>query len=118
MLDAVEEVDKENQHRKRDDKTGNRQQEMRGIKSKRRVVIHNAAAHTPEPDHHHTHGQHKERGRHQPEVDLAPEFIHAPAGSLREPVIDGGEEWEDKPTKNRIVKVTDNPVGVMKMQIQ
>ena len=54
ILDAVEEIDKEDQHGKCDEESGNRHQEMREIEPKRRIVIHDAAAHASKTDHHHT----------------------------------------------------------------
>src|SRR5512133_1619513 len=112
MLHAVEEVDEEDEHRDKDQVTGDCQDKMARIKTERRIIIHNAAAHAKQTDTHHAKGQNQERGRHQPEVYFAPEFVHAATGSFREPVIQSRKEREDKSAKDRIVEVTDDEVGI------
>src|SRR5215213_1765957 len=88
------------------------------IKSKSRIIIYNTAAHSFKTHHHHTKGQHQEGWRHQPKVNLAPEFIHSATRRFGKPIIDRGKEREDKSTENRIVEVTNDPIGVMKMEVK
>src|SRR5687768_3946193 len=91
---------------------------MAAFNAKRRIIVHDAAAHPAQTNGHHTEGQHKERRGHQPEVHLSPELAHAAAGCFGEPIINRGEEREDKAAKDRIVKMSDNEVSVMQMKIE
>src|SRR5688572_6265750 len=106
MLDAVEEIDNENQHGKRNEVTANRHDELGKVKPKRRIIIDNTAAHPSETNYHHSQSQDEERWRHHPEMDLAPEFIHTTACGFGKPVIDGSKKRKDEAAKNRIVKMT------------
>src|SRR5215216_3303604 len=82
-----------------------------------RVIVCDAAAHTNETDAHHTEGQYEERGGHHPEMDLAPEFVHAATGRFRVPVIQRGKEREDKAAEDRVMEVTDHKIRIGQVQV-
>src|SRR5688572_3033161 len=118
MLQTTEEVDEENQNRDADQESRNGHDQMRGIKTKRRIIIHDSAAHPAQTNHHHTEGQHKERGSHKPEVHFAPEFAHTATGGFGIPVIDCSKKREYKATENRIVEVANYPISIMQVEIK
>src|SRR5690349_9177255 len=99
MFDAIDEVDEENQHGKCNQVATNRHDELNQVKPQCRIIIDNATAHTSESNHHHSQSQDKEGGCHHPEMDLAPEFIHATACGFGKPIIDGSKERKDKTAK-------------------
>src|SRR6266498_108557 len=117
MLHAVEEVDEENEYGEKDQEASDGQDQVRAVKPKRRIIIHDAAAHTEQTNAHHAKGQDKERGCHDPEVHLAPELVHAATGRFREPVIQRRKEREDESAEDRIVEVTYDEVSISQMQV-
>ena len=52
-----------------------------------------------------------------PEVDLAERLVHLPPGHLREPVVDAGEQREDRPRRDDVVEVADDVVGVVQVDV-
>src|SRR5688500_15554695 len=55
--------------------------------------------------------------RDQSEMKFTKRLIHAAASGFGEPVIQRCEEWKTKATKDRIVEVTHDEIGIMQMQI-
>ena len=53
----------------------------------------------------------------EPEVDLAERLVHLPPGRLREPVVDPGEQREDRPRRHHVVEVGDHVVGVVQVDV-
>ena len=51
------------------------------------------------------------------EVHQAEPFVEPPAGDLREPVIDGGEEREHRARRHQVVEVADDVVGVVQDEV-
>src|SRR3546814_15961638 len=52
-----------------------------------------------------------------PEMQLAQELAVHPARHLREPVIEAGEEREDRAQRQHIVEVRDDIIGVVQVRI-
>jgi len=58
----------------------------------------------------------KERRGHQPKMILP--RVHSCGGQLLwEPIVYGPEEWKYEAAKDRIVKMTNDPIGVLQVQI-
>src|SRR6185503_707649 len=96
----------------------NGQYEMCRVKTQGRIIIHYATAHAKQANPHHPKSQHQERGRHQPEMHLAPKLAHAATGRFGIPVIDRCKEREDETTEDRIVEMPDNEICIMQMQVK
>ena len=56
--------------------------------------------------------RHVEADEHQPEVHLAQPLVQHPAGQLREPVVDAGEDAEHAAAEEHVVEVRDHEVRV------
>ena len=55
-----------------------------------------------------------ERG---PEMDLAPEVVHLSPGRFREPIIDAGEDREDRSRRHDVMEMRDHVIGVVQVKI-
>ena len=53
----------------------------------------------------------------RPEVELAERLVHLAAGGLREPVVDAGEQREDRARRHHVVEVADHVVGVVQVDV-
>src|SRR5262249_39297905 len=54
----------------------------------------------------------------QPEMPAAERLVEHPAGGLGEPVIDAGEQREQQPAEQDVVKVRDDEVGVAQLPVE
>ena len=50
-------------------------------------------------------------------MQLAEVLVHLPAGRLREPVVDAGEEREERARRHDVVEVADHVVGVVQVDV-
>src|SRR5689334_15221551 len=91
---------------------------MGRVKTQRRVIICDSAAHSQQSNVHHAKGQGQKRGSHQPEVHFSPKLVHAPARSLRVPKINRREEREYESAKDRVMEVPHDPISIMQMQVK
>ena len=78
----------------------------------RRVGV-DAARHAVQPEHVHREEREVEAEQHQPEVKLADLLAQHRPDHLREPVVDAGEEAEDRAAEEHVVEVRDDEVGVV-----
>ena len=53
----------------------------------------------------------------RPEMHLAPELVHHPAGRFREPIINPGEEREDRSRRDDVMEMRDHVIGVVQVKI-
>src|SRR5688572_24305480 len=72
------------------------------------ATVPHAAVHAGEAlcEHGLEHEVHENEG--QEEMDLAPELVHRPASDLRVPIIDAGEEREDRSRRNDVMEMRDD----------
>ena len=50
-------------------------------------------------------------------MHLPPELVHPSPGRFREPVIDAGEEGEDRARRDDVMEVRDHVIGVVQVEI-
>src|SRR5207237_10165074 len=50
-------------------------------------------------------------------MHLAPEIVHHSASRLREPIIDSGKEGKNSARRNDVVKVRDDVVSIVQIEI-
>ena len=93
----------------------------RALGLSRRGVIRAAVRHAPQ---HARHALREHRLEHQvhedqrePEMHPAPEFVHHPPGHLRKPVIDAGEQREDRPGRHDVMEMRDDVIGVVQVHV-
>src|SRR4029434_10198523 len=55
-----------------------------------------------------------ERG---PKMDLAPEVVHLSPGRSLEPIIDAGEDREDRSRRDDVMEMRDHVIGVVQVKI-
>ena len=48
---------------------------------------------------------------------LPEQLVHLPAGGLREPVVDAGEQREDRARRDDVVEVADDVIRVVQMDV-
>ena len=53
----------------------------------------------------------------RPEMHFAPKLIHGTTGGLGEPIVDSGEEREDRPRRDDVVEVRNDIIGVVQVKI-
>src|SRR4029450_11140959 len=53
----------------------------------------------------------------RPEVHFSPELAHLSTGRFRKPVIDAGEEPEDRSRRHDVMKMRDDVVGVVQIEV-
>src|SRR6185437_16051454 len=58
------------------------------------------------------------RRQRDPEMDIAQEGMHIPAEELREPMIDGRKHSEHRRNPHHEVKMCDDEIGVMQLNVQ
>ena len=65
------------------------------------------------------HGQenHVHTDERWPEVNFAPELVHASAGRFGKPIINAGEQREDGAGRDDVMKMRDDVVSVVQIEI-
>src|SRR5436853_4492450 len=53
----------------------------------------------------------------RPEVHLAPELAHGSTGGLGKPIIDPGEQTEDRPGCDDVMEMGDDVISVVQIEI-
>ena len=113
----MEEVEQEDNDRGGNQVSCDGQNQMSGIESQLGIVICNTTTHTKQTNSHHSESQDKEGRCHQPEVQLTQFLTHPATGRFGKPVVNRCKEREDVTTKHGVMKVADNPVSIVQMQV-
>ena len=80
-------------------------------------VVGDAPRHAVEAQHVHREERQVEPDEHEHELDLAQGLVEHPAGHLREPVVDAGEDAEHRAAEQHVVEVRDDPVRVVEREV-
>src|ERR1700738_555805 len=65
----------------------------------------------------HREKNHVHANERRPEMHFAPEIVHFPSGCFREPIINAGEQSEDRAGRDDVMEMRDDVIGVVQIKI-